>query len=78
MILAYNQRLSEYMHRHKVLPKLHFLYSTRDGNFTPAQCVQLKSLDRIRAEGMIWAKKKCRKLAMGNVDNSPEVDLAKK
>jgi hypothetical protein len=27
---------------------------------------------------MIHAEKKCRKLAMGNVDFSPEVDLAKK
>jgi hypothetical protein len=38
----------------------------------------LEKLDRIRSEGMLWAKKKCRKLAMGNVDFSPEVDLAKK
>ena len=77
-VLAYNQRLSEYMHRHKVLPKLHHLYSTRDGNFTPAEREQLESLDRSRAEGMLYAEKKCRKLAMGNVDYSPEVDLAKK
>jgi hypothetical protein len=32
----------------------------------------------IRAEGMLCAEKKCRKLAMGNVDFSPAVDMAKK
>jgi hypothetical protein len=65
------------MLRHKVLPKLHQLYSTREGNFTLAQQQQLESLDRVRAEGMKHAERKCRKLAMGNVDFSPEVDKAK-
>jgi hypothetical protein len=66
------------MTRHSVLSKLHHLYSTRDGNFTLDERAQLESLDRVRAEGMIHAEKRCRKLAMGNVDYSPEVDLAKK
>jgi hypothetical protein len=35
-------------------------------------------LDWVRAEGMLCAEKKCQKLAMGNVDFSLEVDLAKK
>jgi hypothetical protein len=66
------------MTRHSVLPKLHHFYSTRDGNFTLDKRAQLESLDHVRAEGMIHAEKRCRKLAMGNVDYSPEVDLAKK
>jgi hypothetical protein len=77
-VSEYNNRLSEYMTRHLVLSKLHHLYSTRDGNFTPDERAQRESLDRVWAEGMIYTEKKCRKLAMGNVDYSPEVDLAKK
>jgi hypothetical protein len=77
-VSEYNDRLAEYMTRHFVLSKLHHLYSTRDGNFMPDKWAQLKSLYRVWAEGMIYAEKKCRKLAMGNVDFSPEVDLAKK
>jgi hypothetical protein len=61
-----------------MLPKLHALYSTQEGNFTPAQQQQLETLDRIQTEGMLHAEKKCWKLAMVNVDFSPEVDLAKK
>jgi hypothetical protein len=77
-VSEYTKCLSEYMLRHKVLSKLHQLYSSRDGSFTPGERQQLESLDRIRAEGMIHAEQKCRKLAMGNVDFSPEVDSAKK
>jgi hypothetical protein len=76
--LEYNNRLVEYMTRHSVLSKLLHLYSTRDGNFMPDEWAQLESLDHVRAEGVIHAEKRCRKLAMGNVDYSPEVDLAKK
>jgi hypothetical protein len=77
-VTAYNTRLNSYLHNHDFLPKLHHLYSTRQGTFTPSQRQQLETLDRVRAEGMLHAEKKCRKLAMGNVDFSPEVDLAKK
>ena len=77
-VSAYTKRLTDHMRRHKVLTKLHHLYSTRDGNFTPDQRQQLETLDLIRVEGMLYAEKKCCKLSMGNVDFSPEVDLARK
>ena len=38
----------------------------------------MERLDQIQAEGMLQVEKKCRKLSMGNVDFSPEVDLARK
>jgi hypothetical protein len=46
VVSAYTHRLSAYLLRHKVLSKLHYLYSMRDGNFTPIKCQQLESLDR--------------------------------
>jgi hypothetical protein len=61
-----------------MLPKLHWLYVARNHAFMPAQCQQLEVLDRVPVEGMLHAEKKCCKLSMGNVDYSPEVDLAKK
>ena len=70
--------LSTHLLRHQVLPKLHHLYSTRNGDFTPSEHAHLKALDHIRAEGMLSAEKKCCKLSMGTVNFSPEVNLAKK
>jgi hypothetical protein len=46
-----------------------------DGNLTHPQQMTLESLDRVRTDGMRFAEKKCRKLAMGSVDFSPQVDL---
>jgi hypothetical protein len=77
-VSKYTTQLSNHMHKHKVLQKLHQLYSSRDGNFTEEQRAQLKSLDQVHAEGMLYAEKKCQKLSMGNVDFSPEVALAQK
>jgi hypothetical protein len=36
-VTAYNTRLNSYLHNHDFLPKLHHLYSTRQGTFTPSQ-----------------------------------------
>jgi hypothetical protein len=62
-ISAYTKWLMDHMRHHKVLSKLHHLYSTWDGNFTPEQWQQLEALDQIRAEGMLHAEKQCRKLS---------------
>jgi hypothetical protein len=77
-VAKYNKLLRRHMDRHQILPQLHHLYSTRNGKFTPLQQQQLERLDRVQAEGMLCAEKKCRKLALGNVDFSLEVDTAKK
>jgi hypothetical protein len=77
-VAEYNKCLKTHMDRHQILPQLRQLYSTRNGKFNPPQQQQLEKLDRVRSEGMLFTEKKCRKLAMGNVDFSPEVDLAKK
>jgi hypothetical protein len=75
---SYISHLLAHMCRHRVLSKLHQLYVARDGAFTPAQRETLERLDRVRADGMRYAEKKCRKLSMGMVDFSPEVDQARK
>jgi len=47
------------------------------GPLTPEEAVELEHLDQVRTEGMKFAEKKCRKLAMGEVDFSPEVNRAR-
>jgi hypothetical protein len=74
----YTALLNKHLARHKVLSQLHDLYLVRNGDFTTAQRRHLERLDRVRTEGMLFAEKKCRKLAMGLVAFSPEVDLARK
>jgi hypothetical protein len=78
VVSRYTKRLTSHLRRHKVLAKLHHLYSTRDGDFSDEQRHQLETLDTVRAEGMLYAEKRCRKLSMGFVDFSPQVDMARK
>ena len=77
-VSTYTRLLTSHLARHKVLPRLHALYLARDGDFTEGQRLALERLDRIRTEGMLHAERKCRKLAMGQVSYSPEVDHARK
>ncbi len=41
------------------------------------QQAQFESIDRMKTEGMIHAEKKCQSLCMGEVDFSPDVNIAK-
>ena len=77
-VSTYTRLLTSHLARHKVLPRLHALYLARDGDFTEGQRLALERLDRVRTEGMLHAERKCRKLAMGQVSYSPEVDHARK
>lgn len=78
VVSRYTKHLTSHLRRHKMLAKLHHLYSTRDGDFSDEQQHQLETLDTVRAEGMLYAEKRCRKLSMGFVDFSPQVDMARK
>jgi hypothetical protein len=69
----YNRLLTKFLHSHQLLSNLHHLYQARQGDFTDIQAAKLEGLDTLRCQGMIYAEKRCRKLAMGSVDFSPEV-----
>jgi hypothetical protein len=43
---------------------------------SPEQEQEMERINKISTEGMLYAKKKCRKLAMGEVDFSPELNKA--
>jgi hypothetical protein len=73
----YSRLLSTFFHSHKLLASLHWLYQMRQGDFTAEQLAQLEGLDMLRSQGMIYAEKRCQKLAMGSIDFSPEVAAAR-
>jgi hypothetical protein len=50
---------------------LHRLYTECDGNFILEQAECLQGLDTVCSQGMIYAKKKCWKFAMGRMEYSP-------
>ena len=66
--------LDAYLDRHQVLSKLRQVQETRGpGPLSPTQVTMIQTLDKVRAEGMRFAEKRCRKLCMGEVDFSPAV-----
>lgn len=74
----YNSLLSNYQRQHGILSILHQMYTTPEGGSSAQQQMQLESIDRQITEGMLYAERRCRKLAMGGVDFSPKVDMAYK
>jgi hypothetical protein len=72
----YIRRVSVHFKQHKVLPRLYHIYANIQGPLSPAQQVEIEEIDRIKLEGMKYAEKKCRKLAMGQVDFLPEISKA--
>ena len=53
------------------------LYSQFGNNLTPEQCAEYDDLDRIRAKAMKKAEKLCRKLHMGAIAWSPEMQYTR-
>jgi hypothetical protein len=64
-VAEYNKCLKTHMDCHQIRPHLHHLYSTWNGNFTPLQQQHLETLDRVRAEGMLCAKKEESEIGTG-------------
>jgi hypothetical protein len=75
--VEYVRKLSVYASQHKLMLKSHNLYKDTNGPLTQEQQAQFKSIDHMKTEGMIHAEKKCRSLCMGEVDFSPDVNIAK-
>ena len=74
----YQKLLGKHFSQHNLLARLHDVYRSATGYLTPDQQAEMERLDKIRTEGMLYAEKRCRKLAMGHVDFSPEINDARK
>lgn len=72
-LARYNQLLSSFFLSDQLFPSLHCLFHDQQGDFMVDQADQLQGLDILQCQGMLFVEKRCRKLAIGSVDFSPEV-----
>ena len=77
VVHRYNQILEKYLKKNKVFTRLERLYNKFTVPLTKAQIDEIEELDKIRSLGMIMAEKGCRKLRMGKVHWSPELQKAR-
>ena len=73
----YNAKLYESLESKDVLERTRFLANSISGRLLQWQIDEYEELDKIREESMKTAEKKCRKLKMGAVKWSPELQLAR-
>jgi hypothetical protein len=76
-MVEYSRILTSYEAQHKLLFKSHNLYWETNGPLTQEQQDQFESSDRVKSEGLVHAEKKCHPLTMGEVNFSPNVNMAK-
>ena len=73
----YRKLLKQHFVRHRLLPRLHMLYRHSGLPLSLPQQQELETIDRLKSDGMRYAEKHCRTLAMGQVDFSPPLDEAR-
>ena len=69
----YNRTLEEFLRRNNVFSRIQKLYSSFQNPLTSDQINELEDIDNLRVEGMIHAESKCRKLKMGSIRWSPQI-----
>ena len=70
----YISRLEAYCKNHKLLRRSKECQKNTSYPISGSQAAELNKIDRLRRDGMLHAEKKCRKLHMGNVEFSDEVN----
>ena len=77
-VRKYNTELEGSLKKHKVLSKLHALY-TKTGSqpLTTSQQQEMIEIDKTKEELMRHAEKKCRRFCFGEIDFSPDVNKAR-
>jgi len=73
----YRTLASAHFRRHHLLRRLHKLYKEAGPILNTREKGELERIDRLKREGMQYAEKRCRKLAMGHIDFSPPLDEAR-
>ena len=76
IVNKYNHELEKYLRERKIFTRLHNLFNTFTAPLNDAHMKELEKIDYIREEGMLFAEKRCRKLKMGGVQWSPEIQKA--
>jgi hypothetical protein len=75
--MEYVRNLSVYVSQHKLMLKSHNLYKDTDGPLTQEQQAQFELINHLKTEGLIHAEQKYQSLCMGEVDFSPDINIAK-
>ena len=70
----YLKELEKYCKTHKILKRCKLAKSKISYPISHMSATELNKIDRLRKEGMLHAERKCRKLHMGAVDFSEEVN----
>ena len=75
IVNKYHRLLNQHMETHNIFYKLQTLETAaaHQDRLTPQQQDQLEQIDDVVSDGMRYAEKNCRKLAMGGLDFSPEM-----
>jgi len=75
VVKKYNRLLEDFLLKHHIPSRLETLKQATDDQttYSPLQLQQLEQLDTEITEGMRYAEKRCRKLAMGGLDFSPSL-----
>ena len=60
-----------------MIDKLQTVYTHSVNRLTTVQETRMEKISKVKDEGMQYAEKRCRKLAMGEVEFPPEQELAK-
>ena len=74
IVARYKKRLNEELERHHILYRTELLIaSIKDNELTPNQIKEYETIDKIKVLAMKIAEKECRKLKMGEVAWTPEI-----
>ena len=77
VVKKYNTILEQEFHKYDVYNRAMKLYSQFGDTLTPEQWAEYDDLDRIRSKAMKKAEKQCRKLHMGAIAWSPEMQYTR-
>jgi exonuclease III len=77
VVKKYLTELDKHMMKHNAYERLQLLYQQATNPLSQEAKVEYEKLDKIREIGMIKSEKKCRKLRMGNIRWSPELQKAR-
>jgi hypothetical protein len=77
VVKKYLQELDKHMRKYNAYERIHSLHHEAIYPITREVKEEYEKLDEIREKGMLKAEKKCRKLKMGNIKWSPEIQEAR-
>ena len=77
VVAKYNSILQEEFEKNHIYTRALNLYNQFSGTLTPTQAIEYDHLDELRESAMNKAERKCRKLHMGAIPWSPELQQAR-